>query len=396
MNDRHDRDDEFKRNQSPSNAPRRTGSASKYSGKFSRSDKPRSDRPRSDRSYSDKPRSDKPRSDRPYAPRTNSDRPRSDRSYSDKPRSDKPRSDRPYAPRTNSDRPRSNNPYTSKETSGDSDSSRRYGKSDRSESRSRSDFPRKFDTPRRFRDDEPRRERDQRIRGNAPVIDSDVTGDELGPELTAELKSLPVGLTISVAQHLAMSERYLSINSELALVHALHAKALAGRLACVREIVGVAYYANENWSSALNEFRAARRLAKSDYLIPMMADCERGLGKHDSALKLLISDEARSLTGIERIEAVIVEAGTRNDLKEHDAALLALKVPALAGFPGDMSAYARLCFVYAQTLEFLNRGDEAISWYQKADSADPAATSAGEKIADQDRTLFMDDLDYEL
>jgi tetratricopeptide (TPR) repeat protein len=279
---------------------------------------------------------------------------------------------------------------------GDSDSPRRYGNSDQPSSRSRYDFPRKFDTPRRFREDEPRRERDQRIRGNAPVIDNDVTGDELGPELIAELKSLPVGLTISVAQHLAMSERYLSINSELALVHALHAKALAGRLACVREIVGVAYYANENWSSALNEFRAARRLAKSDYLIPMMADCERGLGKHDSALKLLISAEARSLTGIERIEAVIVEAGTRNDLKEHDAALLALKVPALAGFPDDMSAYARLCFVYAQTLEFLNRGDEAISWYQKADSADPAATSAGEKIADQDRTLFVDDLDYEL
>jgi hypothetical protein len=44
----------------------------------------------------------------------------------------------------------------------------------------------------------------------------------------------------------------------------------------------------------------------------------------------------------------------------------------------------------------LNRGDEAISWYQKADSADPAATSAGEKIANQDRTLFVDDLDYEL
>jgi hypothetical protein len=127
----------------------------------------------------------------------------------------------------------------------------------------------------------------------------------------------------------------------------------------------------------------------------MMADCERGLGKHDSALKLLTSVEARSLTGIEKIEAAIVEAGTRNDLKEHDAALLALKIPALAGFPDDLSAYARLCFVYAQTLEFSNKG-EALVWYQKADSADPAATSAGEKLADQDRTLFVDDLDYEL
>lgn len=255
------------------------------------------------------------------------------------------------------------------------------------------DRPQKFDIPRRFRGDLPRRERDQRARGNAPVIDDDITGDELGDQLNAELRSLPTGLTITVAQHLVMTQRYLEINPELALLHATHAKELAGRFPLVREIVGVAQYVNGNWQEALNDFRAVKRMAIADHLVPLMADCERGLGRPAKAIAFLA--ENRHLTGVDRIEAAIVEAGARSDLEQNDAALVALKIPALTGFPADQTAYARLCFAYAGTLAKLNQVSEALNWYRKADSADPGATDAAQFLTDAQDAIYLDDLDAE-
>lgn len=255
------------------------------------------------------------------------------------------------------------------------------------------DRPQKFDTPRRFRGDLPRRERDQRQRGNAPVIDDDVTGDELGEELNAELRSLPTGLTITVAQHLVMTQRYLEINPELALIHAKHAKELAGRFPLVREIVGVAQYLNGNWQEALNDFRAVKRMATAEHLVPLMADCERGLGRPEKAIAFL--SENKNLTGVAKIEAAIVEAGARSDLGQTEAALVSLKIPALAGFAADPTAYARLCFAYASILIKLNRSDEAQIWFKKADQADPAATAAAEFLSDAQEAIYLDDLDAE-
>lgn len=249
----------------------------------------------------------------------------------------------------------------------------------------------KFDLPRRFRGDLPRRERDQRARGNAPVIDQDITGDELGEELIAELKTLPTGLTISVAQHLVMTQRYLEIDPKLALAHAIHAKELAGRFPIVREIVGVAHYVNENWQEALNDFRAVKRMASAEHLVPMMADCERGLGRPERAIAMLA--ENRNLAGVIGIEAAIVEAGARSDLGQHEAALVALKIPALTGFPADQTAYARLCFAYGSTLMEMKRIEEAQTWFQRADQADPGATAAAEFLTSSAETIYLDDLD---
>ena len=360
----------------------------------------RSDRSSSERSYSDraKPRSSAGRSDRTGSakPRTGDSKPGERSGRTEFRRDSKPgeRSGRPEfrrdskpgersGSRINSDRPR-------RDTTGKprSSSDRERGGRDRDQDR-----PQKFDTPRRFRGDLPRRERDQRARGNAPVIDDDITGDELGDELNTELRSLPTGLTITVAQHLVMTQRYLEINPELALLHATHAKELAGRFPLVREIVGVAQYMNGNWQEALNDFRAVKRMAVADHLIPLMADCERGLGRPEKAIAFLT--ENRQLTGVDRIEAAIVEAGARSDLEQYEAAQVALKIPALTGFPADQTAYARLCFAYASVLTKLNQQAEAQNWYRKADSADPGATDAAQFLSDAQEAIYLDDLDAE-
>ena len=75
--------------------------------------------------------------------------------------------------------------------------------------------------------------------------------------------------------------------------------------------------------------------------------------------------------------------------------MVALKIPALTGYPADQTAYARLCFAYATTLLHLNRPDEAQIWFGKADSADPAATDASNHLNEANQTIFLDDLDVD-
>ena len=385
-----DRRSEFKpRTSSGSTDRRSSGSAKPYGRPGADRDKPRTSSSSADRRSEYKPRTSSSSTDRrsEYKPRTSSGS--SDRRSSG--------SAKPYGrPGADRDKQRTSSSSTDRRSSGsakpygrpgaDSDN-RRGGRGERQER------PDKFDTPRRFRGDMPRRERDQRARGSAPVIDQDVTGDELGAEMLEELKTLPTGLTITVAQHLVMAERYLEIDAPLALVHAQHAKELAGRFPIVREIAGVAHYINENWQEALNDFRAVKRMGQSEHLVAMMADCERGLNRPERALEILATN--KELSGTAKIEAVIVEAGARSDLLQHEAALVALKIPALTGYPADQTAYARLCFAYATTLLHLNRPDEAQIWFGKADSADPAATDASNHLNEANQTIFLDDLDLD-
>jgi hypothetical protein len=97
-----------------------------------------------------------------------------------------------------------------------------------------------------------------------------------------------------------------------------------------------------------------------DSFLPMMADCERGLGRPERALEVLKgfrpSDPAL------KIEAIIVGAGARSDAGQHEAALVMLDVPELMNGP-DTAERMRLRYAYAATLEALGRHDEADRWF---------------------------------
>jgi hypothetical protein len=58
--------------------------------------------------------------------------------------------------------------------------------------------------------------------------------------------------------------------------------------------------------------------------LPVMADCERGLGNPLKALNLAGSPEVKRLAKPEEIEMRIVAAGARRDLGELDAAVVTL------------------------------------------------------------------------
>ena len=108
-----------------------------------------------------------------------------------------------------------------------------------------------------------------------------------------------------------MAGRLIDIEPELAFQHALAASRRGGRLSVVREAVGLTAYAAGHYGEALREFRTYRRISGSNVHLPVMADCERGLGRADRALDMVRSPEAQDLDAPGKVELAIVASGAR-------------------------------------------------------------------------------------
>lgn len=207
----------------------------------------------------------------------------------------------------------------------------------------------------------------------------EITGRELDPAVRRELGTMSRAAAERVAKHLVMAGQLIDDEPETALEHALAARQEGARLAVVREAVGFAAYAAGKYESALAEFRAARRLNGSPDYLPVMADCERGLGRPERAIELASSAEAAKLDAASQIELRIVEAGARRDLGEPKVALRVLELPELRSTE-EAPWVARLRYAYADTLLELGRQAEAAEWFARAELADVEGdTDAGER-----------------
>lgn len=215
-----------------------------------------------------------------------------------------------------------------------------------------------------------------------PEIDPEVTGDELDDDMLAGLGSLSGGLAKRVAQHLVMVSLLLDEDPDLAYEHAQAARRRSARVGVVREVVGVAAYGAGKYAEALAEFRAARRITGSDEYLPMMADCERGLGRPRRALELASDPAVERLDRSERIEMLIVAAGARRDLGELEAAVVSLQVPELRSTSTE-PWLARLRYAYADALEAVGRRADSARWFERAAEADvDGLTDAAERAAE--------------
>ncbi len=155
----------------------------------------------------------------------------------------------------------------------------------------------------------------------------------------------------------------------LALEHARAARARASRVGVVRETAGIAAYNAGEWQEAATELRAARRITGNPSLLPLIADCERGLGRPERAVEIARGDEGRALKGEDATEMRIVEAGARIDLGEPDKAIVTLQMENLK--PGQVgTGPARLFYAYASALQAAGRREDAITWYMNAAAAD--------------------------
>jgi tetratricopeptide (TPR) repeat protein len=208
-------------------------------------------------------------------------------------------------------------------------------------------------------------------RERSPQIDEDVTGKELDRATQHQIKTLEATSAEWVARHLVMAGRLIDDEPELAFQHALAASRRGGRLAVVREAVGLTAYAAGHYGEALREFRTYRRISGSNVHLPVMADCERGLGRPDRALDVVRSEEAQDLDAPGKVELAIVAAGARTDLGQLDAAVAELEIPQL-DINRAFSYSPRLFRAYADALAAVGRADEAGKWQKQAVVADNA------------------------
>ncbi|MFD9371238.1 hypothetical protein ACFWA6_26535 [Streptomyces sp. NPDC060020] len=205
-----------------------------------------------------------------------------------------------------------------------------------------------------------------------------------------ELLSLPKGLAEEVSKNLVMVARLIDEDPEQAYAYSRIALRLASRVAAVREAAGFAAYATQKYSEALAEFRAAKRMTGSVELWPVMADCERGLGRPERALAMAGEPEVQKLDKAGQVEMRLVAAGARRDQGQLEAAIVTLQSPELAS--NSVQPWtARLRYAYADALLAAGREDEAREWFGKTLEADKdGATDASDRLAELDGVEFVD------
>ncbi|MGQ7748594.1 tetratricopeptide repeat protein [Streptomyces sp. WC2508] len=205
--------------------------------------------------------------------------------------------------------------------------------------------------------------------------------------------SLPKTLAEDVARNLVMVARLIDEDPEQAYAYSRIALRLASRVAAVREAAGFAAYATQKYSEALAEFRAAKRMTGSVELWPVMADCERGLGRPERAMAMAGEPEVQKLDKAGQVEMRLVAAGARRDMGQLDAAIVTLQSSELASNAVHPWT-ARLRYAYADALLAAGREDEAREWFGKALEADKdGSTDASDRLAEMDGVEFVDALD---
>ncbi|MGP4004305.1 hypothetical protein [Streptomyces sp. 8N706] len=208
-----------------------------------------------------------------------------------------------------------------------------------------------------------------------------------------ELMSLPKTLADDVAKNLVMVAKLLDEEPERAYEYSRIALRLASRVAAVREAAGFAAYAVGKYSEALAEFRAARRMTGSVELWPVMADCERGMGRPERALAMAGEPEVQKLDRAGQVEMRLVAAGARRDMGQADAAVVTLQSSELAS-SSVQPWTARLRYAYADALLAVGREEDAREWFARALEADQGGTTnASDRLAELDGVEFMDAFD---
>jgi len=190
------------------------------------------------------------------------------------------------------------------------------------------------------------------------------------------------------------------IDPELSWQHAEAALNKAARVGIVREAAAEAAYRAGHFAQALTEFRAAKRITGAREYWPLMADCERALGRPAKAIAMAGDPVVAKLERPARVEMRIVAAGARVDLGQLDAALATLKCPDLTTNSAEPWA-ARIRYAYADVLEKMGRKEEAVEYFHRAAAVDfDELTDADERIAILEGVHYVDadeiDIDDEL
>ncbi len=223
---------------------------------------------------------------------------------------------------------------------------------------------------------------------------------ELHRAVRAELRGLPKDLAEIVAAHLVVAGQLVDEDPELAYAHAEAARRRAARLPIVREAAAETAYAAGHYDVALGEFRALRRMTGTHDYLPVMADCERALGRPHNAVKLAREADRLDLDPALRIEMIIVESGARHDLGQDPEArrILERAIQQVSSSDPQLRVpMARLRYALADSLLGAGKDVEARALFGAAAKLDPdQQTDAQQRVDELDGMLIdFDDTDDE-
>jgi tetratricopeptide (TPR) repeat protein len=211
-----------------------------------------------------------------------------------------------------------------------------------------------------------------------PDLPLGASAEQLDPAIKRELRSLAKATAETVAGQLVAAGQLLDSDPAAALAHARAARRIASRVASVREAAGLAAYAAGEYSEALSELRAHRRMSGLAHHLPVMADCERALGRPAKALELLSEAPVAEMPAEARAELLLVRSGAYRDLGQPQQALDALEVGELDS-PAIKPWTARLWYGYAEALAGVGRLVEAAEWFDAVAAVDNGETDASER-----------------
>lgn len=234
----------------------------------------------------------------------------------------------------------------------------------------------------------PDRQADDRPRHDDPIVPEEITPQDLHKSARNELKTLSKENAEQVARHLAMASQLIDEEPDLAHKHALAASRRAGRIAIVRETLGITAYATGDFALALRELRTYRRISGKDDQIALMVDSERGVGRPDRALEAGRAVDRSTLATPVRVALAIAMSGARLDQGEPELALGELQIPELD--PDRAFEWSPALFsAHAAVLEDLGRAEEAAFWAERAEVASDALGMGGD---DEDEIVVEDGL----
>ena len=205
----------------------------------------------------------------------------------------------------------------------------------------------------------------------SPPIPEEITAGDLEMPIRVQLKTLSAENAEMVARHLVMTKLLIEQDPELAHRHALAAVSRAGRIAIVRETVGITAYTVGDFAMALRELLSHRRMTASNDQLPLIVDSERGLNRPERALEVGRGVDRNKLNPLVRVNLAIAMSGARLDLGQNELALAELEIKELdASKVFEFSA--PLFWAYSDTLELLGRTEESKKWEKLAERAEAA------------------------
>jgi tetratricopeptide (TPR) repeat protein len=157
--------------------------------------------------------------------------------------------------------------------------------------------------------------------------------------------------------------------------------AIAPESPSVRELYGLALYRLGRWKEALRELRAAHDLTSSFDQHPVMADCERALGRHHRVEALWTELRQAGVSSDLLAEGRLVEAGSLADRGDVPRAIALLVPSATRSVRRPESRHLRQWYALADLYERVGDMPRARDLFTMVVRSDPELSDAAERLA---------------